>query len=114
MKQISKTLYEKFLYNNETYTRLYFYETNTFVWWNKLGFEVLEYLKLEVEYQKLKNLIKVGDKIIDIIKSGCNINSEKLDNIVICKAILDDNDLVWESLDGKSSACDLINNFIKV
>ena len=69
--------------------------------------------ELEAEYQKLKNPIKVGDKIIDITKSGCSINGENLDNIVICKAILDDNDLVWESLDSKSGACDLISNFIK-
>lgn len=86
--------------------------------WKYSGTHSLVYKKeaeeLETEYQKLKNPIKVGDKIIDITKSGCSINDERLDNIVICKAILDDNDLVWESLDGKSGACDLINNFIKI
>ena len=65
MKQISKTLYEKFLYNNEPYTRLYFYETNNFVWWNKLGFEVLEYLELEQQYQLLKQNEKDNTNIIN-------------------------------------------------
>ena len=57
MKQISKTLYEKFIYNNEPYTRLYFYENDSFVWWNKLGFDVSreDLLKeLEQQYQLLK------------------------------------------------------------
>lgn len=57
MKQIDKTLYEKFIYNNEPYTRLYSYEHDIFVWWNKLGFDVSkeDLLKeLEQQYQLLK------------------------------------------------------------
>lgn len=58
--------------------------------------------------------IKEGDFIIDTEKIGVSVNGENLGIVVKCKMILDENDLVWESLDGKSSACDGIFQFKKV
>lgn len=58
--------------------------------------------------------IQEGDFIIDTEKIGVSINGENLGIVVKCKTILDENDLVWESLDGKSSACDGIFQFKKV
>lgn len=58
--------------------------------------------------------IQKGDFIIDTEKIGISINDENIGNVVKCKEILNDNDLVWESIDGKSSACDSIFQFKKV
>lgn len=58
--------------------------------------------------------IQEGDFIIDTEKIGVSINGENLGIVVKCKTILDENYLVWESLDGKSSACDGIFQFKKV
>lgn len=58
--------------------------------------------------------IQVGDFIVDTEKIGVSINGENLGTVVKCKSILDDGDLIWESLDGKSSACDSIFQFKKV
>jgi hypothetical protein len=58
--------------------------------------------------------IQKGDFIIDTGKIGVSINGENLGIVVKCKEILDDNDLIWESIDGKSSACDGIFQFKKV
>ena len=55
-----------------------------------------------------------GDFIIDTEKIGVSLNGENLGVVVKCKKILDDNNLIWESLDGKSSACDSILQFKKV
>lgn len=64
---------------------------------------------------KLSNdKIKEGDFIIDTEKLGIIINGENQFQVVRCKEILDSQDLVWESLDGKSSACDSIGIFKKV
>ena len=60
-----------------------------------------------------KEKIKKGDFIIDLEKIGIKINEIEL-GVLRCVDILDDNDLVWETLDSKSSACDSINQFIKV
>lgn len=58
--------------------------------------------------------IKEGDFIIDTEKIGVSINGETLGIVVKCKKILDENTLIWESLDSKSSACDDIFQFKKV
>lgn len=58
--------------------------------------------------------IQEGDFIIDTEKIGVSINGEDLGVVVKCIKILDQNDLIWESLDGKSSACDSIFQFKKV
>lgn len=58
--------------------------------------------------------IQEGDFIIDTEKFGVSINEENLGIVVKCKAILDEDSLVWESLDGKSSAYDGIFQFKKV
>jgi len=58
--------------------------------------------------------IQEGDFIIDTEKIGISINCENIEIVVKCKEILDDNNLVSESLDGKSSACDGIFHFKKV
>ena len=58
--------------------------------------------------------IQENDFIIDTEKIGVSINGENLGVVVKCKTILDENDLVWESIDGKSSACDGIFQFKKV
>ena len=58
--------------------------------------------------------IQEGDFIIDTEKIGVSINGENLGVVVKCKTILGDDDLVWESIDGKSSACDGIFQFKKV
>lgn len=58
--------------------------------------------------------IQVGDFIIDVEKIGVSINGESLGVVVKCKQLLNDDDLIWESLDGKSSACDSIYQFKKV
>ena len=57
--------------------------------------------------------IKEGDLIVDIEKRGVVINDEPQNKPVRCVKILDDQDLIWESLDGKSSACDSIYCFVK-
>jgi hypothetical protein len=57
--------------------------------------------------------IQEGDLIIDTEKLGVVVNGEKLGVIVKCACLLDD-DLIWESLDGKSRACDAIYIFKKV
>lgn len=62
-----------------------------------------------VSNEKIKN----GDFIIDIEKINIIIDNAKM-GVVKCVDILDDYDLVWESLDGKSSACDSIYQFKKV
>jgi hypothetical protein len=61
-----------------------------------------------------KDLIQEGDLIIDTEKIGVSINGDNLGKIVKCIKILDDETLVWESLDGKSSACDHSFHFKKV
>jgi hypothetical protein len=58
--------------------------------------------------------IKDGDFIIDTEKTGVLINGQNLGVVVKCKKILDDKDLIWESLDGKTCACDSIFQFKKV
>ncbi len=58
--------------------------------------------------------IQEGDFIIDTEKIGVSINGGNLGIVVKCKKILDDNDLIWESVDGKLSACDSIFQFKKV
>ena len=62
--------------------------------------EAIEYW---CELPELPNFIEVGDIITEDGKEA-----------VKCIKILDSNDLVWESLDGKSSACDSISNFKKI
>ena len=59
--------------------------------------------------------IQVGDLIIDTEKIGVTINGENLGIVVRCVDIIEwGDDLVWESLDGKSRACDSIDQFKKV
>jgi len=58
--------------------------------------------------------IQEGDFIIDTEKIGVSLNGENLGVVVKCVKVLDEDDLVWESLDGKSSACDGIFQFKKV
>ena len=66
--------------------------------------------KIEMSNDK----IQVGDFIIDIEKINVSLNGENLGIVVKCKEILDDDHLIWESVDGKSSACDSIFHFKKV
>lgn len=58
--------------------------------------------------------IKKGDFMIDTEKTGILINGENQFQVVRCKEILDSQDLVWESLDGKTTSCDSIDIFRKV
>lgn len=58
--------------------------------------------------------IEENDLIIDTEKFNVSINGENLFIPVKCKKILDENTLIWESLDGKSSACDDIFIFRKL
>ena len=41
-------------------------------------------------------------------------NGKAIEGIVKCVKIIDDENLIWESMDGKSSACDSIFQFKKV
>lgn len=66
------------------------------------------------KFKLLNEKIKEGDFIIDTEKTGIIINGENQFQVVRCKKILSDDDLIWESLDGKSSACDSIDIFKKV
>ncbi len=65
----------------------------------------------------MKNIHKINKNIYitnnEKIKEGDFI-IEKGKPIVKCKTILDSEDLIWESLDIKSSACDGIFNFKKI
>lgn len=58
--------------------------------------------------------IQEGDFIIDTEKIGISINGKTIEGIVKCVKIIDDENLIWESMDGKSSACDSIFQFKKV
>jgi hypothetical protein len=58
--------------------------------------------------------IQEGDFIIDTEKIGVSINGKTIEGIVKCVKIIDDENLIWESMDGKSSACDSIFQFKKV
>ena len=60
------------------------------------------------------NKIQEGDFIIDTEKIGVSINGKTIEGIVKCVKIIDDENLIWESMDGKSSACDSIFQFKKV
>jgi hypothetical protein len=58
--------------------------------------------------------IQEGDFIIDTEKIGVSTNGKAIEGIVKCVKIIDDENLIWESMDGKSSACDSIFQFKKV
>ena len=58
--------------------------------------------------------IQEGDFIIDTEKIGVSINGKAIEGIVKCVKIIDDENLIWESMDGKSSDCDSIFQFKKV
>lgn len=91
------------------------------LFWNGNQWEVCMNLDLDkILYYKYYDIkltdedIKIGDSIIDTEKLGIFMNGEPLFNIVKCKEIISEDDLIWESKDLVSSACDNIYIFKKV
>ena len=101
---------DKDIKNNEDYLLSHEYSDNKISWqqyvklvdYNNVTENAKKWLKAKHRDDQIDNILKIeaGDLIQEPGKP-----------IVRCTKILDDNDLLWESLDGKSGACDSIIEF---
>jgi hypothetical protein len=96
--------------NNENYLLSREYSDDLISWqqfvklvdYNNVIENTKKWLKAKHRDKQIESILKI--EVGDLIQ-------EPGKPIVRCTKILDDKDLLWESLDGKSSACDSISEF---